>query len=246
MRGNWTRDKLIEYIKSRLGHPCIDLELEIEKKDGLGHLEIAIDDSLDWIFRHAQDEADYQDYVIVYTKTGQIEYKMPEGITDVIEGGRAWGNSITPWSTLNIGPGETLLSLSGSMNFDLPTFVAAKTLLSDAQKLIGLNYRFKFHKESGILRIIPTPREDVPIIVRVYREECFSEVFAMINFRNLVVATAREQIGIHLTKDDFNMPGGGRVNGDKILAKAEKDKKEAQDAIINESARPYLMTDLDL
>lgn len=242
----WNRDKLFEYVKARLGHPCIDIELELERNKEFSHFDTAYVDAWDFITRYSSNEANFEDYVIVYTQTNRVEYILPPGVSEVIEGGRAWGNAITPWSTLQIGPGESLISLNGGLNFDLGTYVAAKTLLADAQKLIGLNYRFKYHKESRILRIIPTPREDSPIIIRVYRDESIEEVYSMINFRNLLVALMREQLGLILFKDDFTMPGGGRINGDKILAKAESDKKAAMDAIIAEAPRPYFMTDLDL
>ncbi len=57
-----TRDDVVQYVKARLGYPCIDLELETEEKGGLGHIHLSINDCLDWMFRHSQDEADYHDF----------------------------------------------------------------------------------------------------------------------------------------------------------------------------------------
>jgi len=46
-----TRDDVVQYVRARLGHPVIDLELELAEKGGLGHVHLAISDSLDWFMR---------------------------------------------------------------------------------------------------------------------------------------------------------------------------------------------------
>ena len=69
-----TRDDMVEYVRSRLGHPVIEVELELAEKDGLGHVHLAINDALSWMFRHNQDESDYADWMIVFMREGIIEY----------------------------------------------------------------------------------------------------------------------------------------------------------------------------
>ena len=44
-----TRGDLVEYVKARLGFPVLELELEMEEKNGLGHIYLAINDSVDWM-----------------------------------------------------------------------------------------------------------------------------------------------------------------------------------------------------
>lgn len=241
-----TRDDLVNYVKARLGYPCIDLELETEEKGGLGHIHLAINDSLDWMWRHSQDEADYHDWIILYARAGIIEYTLPEGVTDVIDAAPTYGNGFTPWTSFDVGAYESLVATTGWSQFDLVTFVAAKRYLSDVQKLVGTIYQLRYHPVSRKLRIIPTPKQDRALMVKVYRKEKLSEIFDMINFRDLVTARTKIMWGEILDKDDIQMPGGGKVNGSRILTNAREDLKTMQESIINESARPFIMTDLDL
>lgn len=242
----YTRDDMVSYIKARLGHPCIDLELDFEEKNGLGHAHLAINDSLDWFFRWAQDEADYHDWLILYMKTGIIEYTLPEDVSDVIDAAPAYGNGFTPWSSFDVGAYESLVSTTGWSQFDLVTFVAAKRYLADVQKLVGTIYDINYQPTSRKLRIFPTPKQDKMVMVKVYRKAALSEVFQMINFRDLVVARTKEIWGEILDKDDYQLPGGGKINGSRILEHARADKERMEKRIIDECARPYIMTDLDL
>ena len=241
-----TRDDLVQYVKARLGYPCIDLELETEEKGGLGHIHLSINDSLDWVFRHAQDEADYHDWLVLYAKAGIIEYTLPEGVTDVIDAAPTYGNGFTPWTSFDVGAYESLVSTTGWSQFDLVTFVAAQRYMSDVKKLVGTIYQLRYHPVSRKLRIIPTPKEDRAIMIKIYRKESLSEIFNMINFRELVVARTKELWGEILDKDDYQLPGGGKVNGARILSNAREDKAKIEDRIIAECARPFIMTDLDL
>ncbi len=241
-----TRDDLVNYVKARLGYPCIDLELETEEKGGLGHIHLAINDSLDWMWRHSQDEADYHDWIILYARAGIIEYTLPEGVTDVIDAAPTYGNGFTPWTSFDVGAYESLVATTGWSQFDLVTFVAAKRYLSDVQKLVGTIYQLRYHPVSRKLRIIPTPKQDRALMVKVYRKEKLSEIFDMINFRDLVIARTKIMLGEILDKDDIQMPGGGKVNGSRILTNAREDLKTMEEPIIGESARPFIMTDLDL
>ena len=129
----------------------------------MNHLAVAVRNTLDFLLRWS-NEAAFEDYMILYTKTGVIEYDVPDSVYSVIEGGRTFAGNLTPWSSIGIGPGESIVSLQGMVNFDLGTFVAARTLLSDAEKLIGINYRLLYHRSAHKLRIIPTPLMDASYV----------------------------------------------------------------------------------
>ena len=246
MAGFVTWDDFVNYIKARLGHPCIDLELELEEKNGLGHIHLAIEDSLDWFFRYAQDEADYHDWLVLYTQPGIIEYTLPEGVTDVIDAAPTLGGGLTPWTSFDVGSHESLQSTTQWGQFDLVTYVAAQRYLADVTKLVGISYQLRFHAVSRKLRIIPTPKEPRAVMIKIYRKESLSEVFGMINFRDLVIARVKVIWGEILDRDDYTLPGGGKVNGSRLLSNAIEAQAKLEDRIIGESVRPYIMTDLDL
>jgi hypothetical protein len=241
-----TRDDMVEYVKARLGFPCLDIELDLEEKNGLGHVHLAINDSLDYMFRHSQDEADYHDWMVLYARAGIIEYTLPEGVTDVIDAAPTFGNGMTPWTSFDVGAYESLVSTTGWSQFDLVTYVAAQRYLSDVKKLVGTVYQVRYHPTSRKLRIIPTPKQDRAIMVKIYRKESISEIFNMINFRDLVIARTKVILGEIVTKYDYQLPGGGKINGDRILTDARADLEKMEKKIAEEAARPFIMTDLDL
>jgi hypothetical protein len=241
-----TRDDMQEYIMARLGSPVLDLELELQKKNGLGHIQLAIQDSLDYFFREAASEAIYYDYMVLYMKQGIIEYRVPDDITDVIDVQPSWGNGFTPWTAFDVGAGESLVATTGWSQFDLVTYTGAMRYLSDVQKLVGVQYRVWFNPITHIMRVIPTPKANRAAMVAVYRKATLSEIFNNVIFRDYATARTEELWGKILSKDDYTFPGGGKINGQLILQNARTDRKDLEDKIFKEAARPYIMTDLSM
>lgn len=241
-----TRDDVVEYVKARLGHPVLELELELQEKDGLGHVHLAINDSLDWMYRNNQDEANFHDWMILMLRQGIIEYDVPEEVTDVIDAAPSFGNGFTPWTAFDVGAGESLVATTGWSQFDLVTYTAAQRYIADVKKLVGIQYQVRFHAAQHRLRIFPTPRTDRVAICKVYRKAAIAEVFADINFRDLVVARTKIMWGEILDRDDYSFPGGGKVNGSRLLDHARTDLEKIEQRILDQSARPFILTDLDL
>ncbi len=238
----FTRDDLVEYVRARLGHPVIDLELELEEKDGLGHVHLAIQDSLDWMYRHNQNEANYKDIMILTLTKGIIEYTLPEEVSDVIDAAPTWGNGFTPWLAFDVGSGESLVATTGWSQFDLVTYAAAMRYLADVKKLVGQSYQVHYSPQQRKLRIYPTPKETgTAVMLEIYRKDLLSEVFANILFRDLVIARTRYIWGSILAKDDVTQPGGGKVGGSSVLALAERELEKAEKRIDDESDRPFIL-----
>jgi hypothetical protein len=241
-----TRDDLVEYVKARLGHPVLELELELAEKDGLGHIHLAINDTLDWFFRYDQDEANYHDWMVLRLKKGIIEYDVPEDVTDVIDVAPSFGNGFTPWTAFDVGAGESLVATTGWSQFDLVTYTGAMRYIADVQKLVGIQYQVRFHPFLHKLRIFPTPKQDRVAVCKIYRKTVIGEVFANITFRDLVTARTKIMWGEILGRDDYQMPGGAKVNASTLLSNARADLEKTEKKVIEESARPFIMTDLDL
>jgi len=241
-----TRDDMVEYVRARLGHPVLELELELAEKNGLGHIHLCINDSLDWMFRHNQDEAAYHDWMIVFLRQGIIEYDVPEEVIDTIDAAPSFGNGFTPWTAFDVGAHESLVATTGWSQFDLVTYTAAQRYLADVMKLVGIQFQIRLNALEHKLRIYPTPRADRAVIVKVYRKAKISEIFDNILFRDLVIARTKIIWGEVLARDDFTFPGGGKVNGQGLLDNARSDLKDIETKIFEESARPWILTDLDL
>jgi len=241
-----TRDDMVEYVRARLGHPVLELELELAEKDGLGHVHLAINDSLDWFFRHNQDEADYHDWMIVFLREGIIEYDVPEEVTDVVDAAPSFGNGFTPWTAFDVGAHESLVATTGWSQFDLVTYTAALRYLADVQKLVGIQFQLQLHAQAHKLRIFPTPRADRAVIVKVFRKAKISEIFSNILFRDYTVLRTKIIWGEVLSRDDYTFPGGGSVNGGALLDNARADLEKLEQRIYDESAKPHILTDLSL
>jgi len=241
-----TRGDVQDYVMARLGYPVLDLELELQDKNGMGHIQLAINDSLDWMYRHNADEAIFHDWMVLYLKAGIIDYTVPDEVTDVIDCAPSWGNGFTPWTAFDVGAGESLVATTGWSQFDLVTYTAAQRYISDVQKLVGIIYQVTFQSESHKLRIIPTPRADRIAMCAIYRKSTVAQVFSNILFRDLVTARTKIIWGEILSRDDYTMPGGGKVRGDLLLQNAIVALDKVEKQIWEESARPFMMTDLSL
>lgn len=244
-----TRDDVTEYIKARLGYPATEIEMEVENRNGLGHIAMAIQDSLDYFYRYMQSEATYSDYMIIHLKQGIIEYRVPDNVYQLVDLNPSYGNTFSPMMAWDVGPGESLMGVGGAGlgglgQFDLITYAGALRYLQDVKKLVGTQYSVKLHPVEHRMRVYPTPKTDRNAIARVYLKSKQAEVFANPLFRDFVVSRAGMQLGIILMKDTVTLPGGGTVNGQTIYSTWKDINDKKLEEIKNESARPFMMTDL--
>jgi hypothetical protein len=198
------------------------------------------------MFRHNQDEANYHDWMIIYLRQGIIEYDVPEEVTDAIDAAPSFGNGFTPWTSFDVGSGESLVATTGWSQFDLVTYTSALRYLADVQKLVGIQYQIRFHPVAHKIKIHPTPKADRAIIVKIYRKAKISEIFDNILFRDLVVARTKYIWGEVLARDTYTFPGGGTVDGNGVLNRAEKELEKVEKRIDDQSAPPFIVTDLSL
>ena len=244
-----TTDDMDEYIKSRMGYPVTEIEMVVEERGGLGHIHLAIKDTLDWIYRINMDEASYKDIMKIPLRAGIIQYRVPDNIMEVIDVQPSYGNTFSPMMAWDVGPGESLMGVGGAGlgglgQFDLVTYAGAIRYLNDVKKLVGTQYSIKLHPVDHILRVYPTPKSDRIAIATVYVKAKKYEVFANPLFRDMVVARAEMQLGKILKKDDITLPGGAKVNGQAVYSDAKEDWKALMDELKAQSAQPFMMTDL--
>ena len=244
-----TRDDMIMYARARLGEPCTEIEMEVEERNGLGHLHMTLQDTLDIFYRFNQDESSYVDYMVLRLEAGVIEYKVPPEIIEVIDVTPSYGNTFSPMMAWDVGPGESLMGVGGAGmgglgQFDLVSYSGAMRYLADVKKLAGTQYDIKLHPVEHMLRVYPTPKSNRIAMAEVYRKAKVSEIFANIMFRDIYVERCKMQLGEILGKDKVTLPGGSSVDGDGIYNKA----KTRYDALLKElrsqSAGPRMLTDL--
>ena len=237
-----TSDQLKEWIKANLGKPVIHLEIEEENKNGLGHINLGIEYGIDFFIRHNQHEGAYKDLMILTLQPGIHTYDIPEDICEAVQAQPVFGNGFTPFTSFDVGARESLVATTGWAQFDLVTYVAAQQYLGDVRKYIGKKYDLQVFPETHKMRVYPTPRdnEERVVIVEVYRRQALYEIYNHFLSRQLMVAKTREIWGSILDKDDYTLPGNGKVNGASILAKAEKDMEKWEQQIVQQSAKPII------
>lgn len=244
-----TRDDMVEYIKARLGYPATEIEMEVENRNGLGHIAMAIQDTLDYFYRYSQDEASYRDYMLLRLKAGETVYTVPHEVIAVVDLNPSYGNTFSPMMAWDVGPGESLMGVGGAGlgglgQFDLITYAGALRYLADVKKIVGTQYNIKLNPVEHKMRVYPTPRTDRNAIASVYMKAKVSEIFANPIFRDMVVARAGMQLGIILSKDTINLPGGGSINGDGIYSKWKEIYDKCMEELRAQAAKPFMMTDM--
>ena len=137
-----TTDDMVEKIKAMLGYPCTEIEMVVEERNGLGHLHMAVNDTLNWFYRINQDEASYMDAMVLRLKAGVIQYRVPDEIMEVVDVSPSYGNTFSPMMAWDVGPGESLMGVGGAGlgglgQFDLITYSGALRYLQDVKKLVG-------------------------------------------------------------------------------------------------------------
>lgn len=237
-----TFDQMKEWVKAQLGHPVIHLEMELESRNGLGHVDMAIKDAIKWFEYEDQDQGSYKDFMIIFLQPGVHTYDTPEDLVQVVEAQPVYGNGFTPFTSFDVGSRESLVATTGWAQFHLVTYVAAQMYLGDVKKYIGKKYDLKFFPAQKKVRVYPTPRdsEDRVIITTVYRAQQMYEYYNHPHLRKLMVEYARRQWGTILYKDIVTLPGGGRVNGEGILAEANKKIEEIEAVIRSQSSPPMI------
>lgn len=244
-----TTDDMVERLKSMLGYPCTELEMVVEERNGLGHLHMAIQDTLDWFYKINQDEASYMDGMVLRLKAGVIQYRVPDEIMEVVDVSPSYGNTFSPMMAWDVGPGESLMGVGGAGlgglgQFDLITYSGAMRYLQDVKKLVGTQYNIKLHPVEHILRVYPTPKSDRIAMATVYVKSKKYEIFANPLFRDMAKARAQIQLGEILAKDDITLPGGSKVNGERIMQKGQEQWDKLFKLLQDMSAQPFMFPEL--
>ena len=232
-----------------MGWPVTEIEMVVEEQNGLGHIHMAIQDTLDWFYRINMDEASYKDIMKIPLRAGIIQYRVPDNIMEVIDVQPSYGNTFSPMMAWDVGPGESLMGVGGAGlgglgQFDLVTYAGAIRYLNDVKKIVGTQYNIKLHPVDHILRVYPTPKSDRLALATVYVKAKKYEVFANPLFRDMALARAEMQLGKILKKDDITLPGGAKVNGQAIYNDAKTQWDELFKLLQEQSAQPFMMTDL--
>lgn len=105
--------------------------------------------------------------------------------------------------------------------------------LATLEKLFGIEYECHWRPDAGILNLFPTPKTDQPAMISYWARE--GRIFLYNNpiFKKYLVACAKEQWGINLSKFNRTLIGDGEVNAETIRTEGKLEK----DTILAENVR---------
>lgn len=239
-------DSILEtrnYIKRKLGHPVICVEIADEQLNDI------ICDTIQDADRYLYGEGTYRDYLAFPLTSGVSEYTLDACVSDVIAfdytsilDGINVLHSPTHMLFYNDwvvngnypgGPGGGG-SISSLVGYDI-----AMTGLKEVQNQLGTSYQADFHEPSRTLKLLPTPQEENMVgLLKVWKKSDVKYMFDHPIVKKLMVARAMKQWGLHLKKYQVQMPGGGATNGDAIYQDGLVEEEKAWERLISEGEFP--------
>lgn len=236
-------DSMLEtrnYIKRRLGHPVICVEVADEQLNDI------ICDTIQDADRYLYGEGNYRDYIAFPITSGVGEYELDECISDVIEfdytsliDGINVLHSPThmllynEWVTNGNYPGGGTTGASSLVGYDI-----AMTYLKEIENQFSVSFNADFHEPSSMLKLTPTPKESGTGLLKVWRKSDVKDMLDHPLVKKIMVARAMMQWGLHLKKYQVTMPGGGTTNGDGIYQDGLVMEEKALDRLMSEGEFP--------
>lgn len=248
-----TTEEFIQYALRKLGFPVIQIEID----------ETQIMDRLnDCVQKFAEYHYDgFQEGVlIVPTQPGVQEYKLHEVVDEA-------GNKITDKVILNVihqldytTLNDFLMKASFHMLYnplllyntyrDYDNFYYTLQYMDMIRDEFLFKSKFTYNYTNQTLRVLEKPFDQKPKAYKVYYIDMFkldeqgnpevsSDIFNNAWFKEYFVEVLRLQWGENISKyDDIKLVGGGKLNGDKILQRAEKNIEKLEQRLRDEYDLP--------
>lgn len=78
--------------------------MEVENRNRLSHIAVAIDDTLAYFYRYNQDEASYNDSHGDSSSARIVEYRVPDSVFAVVDLVPSYGEYIFSMMAWDVGP----------------------------------------------------------------------------------------------------------------------------------------------
>lgn len=218
------RDELKDYIRRRMGAPCLNTSAL-----GSEVLDDIIDVTLDKFYQYAFDFAQTERilYVPITGNEGVVD------ISDVDPQPTAINSEPFGDEGTNIGSNfnilftvENMLIHQWGINLSSPDLVSYQMMhsfLDFYRTMYGKQYRVEIHEHAHELRILPIPRHDGGMFVGVWVKNPEIELYNYSWVREYAFAKSLIQMGMTMIRyTGVALPGGGTLNGDMYLTKGEQ------------------------
>lgn len=154
-----TESQLIEIIKMEFGYPMVRVEIT----DSM--IKTQIDRAIQKFIKHAIGQAVQETFFTIPVSAGVTRYKLPVGVTEVInyeDTNKGIGTQVNTLFTVdnylyNQGMYDPILWPGQSNQFSLVDYHIALDFLNTLDKYLHSRYTWKYHRLKNELEIKPVP-----------------------------------------------------------------------------------------
>jgi len=233
------REELKEYIRRRLGAPCINTsDLHDEQLDDI------IDQTLDRFYEQAMDFAQEERvlYLPVSQGVGYVDISevdpQPTAVNEVLDD---YNSDV--WSNLNtLFTVENMMLHRWGFNIyqpDVITFQIMYEWLDFFKTMYGRQYRVEINEHGGLARILPFPKYNGGIFTLVWVKRPESELYRFSWVREYALARSLIQVGMNRSKyTSVTLPGGATLNGDIYYTRGEQMVEKLEEQLLSEWSTP--------
>lgn len=243
-----SRDQVKESILLELGWPNIDVDLKLvpDQISPMTHLDKAINETLDLMFRWNTNESTYKTFLRIRGKTGQNVYPIPPEIESVCEMWTSVGGLLnSPFYMMDNSAFGSVGSITASFNnWDLVTYTTSMLYMAEINRAIGERFEAKvIYTEEGTkeLHIFPSPHYGAgqSLIAVAYKRAPLGQVYGHPYFVKIAVGSLLMVWGGRvLGKHSHPLPGGGTINGQNLFDQGKQLYDEFTKKLIDEAAPP--------
>jgi hypothetical protein len=227
-----TLEQFRDYIKTKLGYPVINVEVDDTQFDQI------IEDSVQDFCRYNYSDGTFLEYMVFSAQSGISHYPMSgqdiEGIFDMnlsigIDGINTLFSPTHEILYSDFVKQGSMFSESGgfgaSPGLILATYDSAMLYLQEIKNTFGKMYTVRWLAGRETMVITPTPTADVIGMIYLYRREIAQNLYNHNILKKLCVARSKMQWGGNLKKYDAEMPEGIRIRGAELFDEG-KDEEE--------------------
>ncbi|CAL9978617.1 head-tail adaptor Ad2 [Vibrio phage D528] len=229
-----TKEKFIEYIKQKLGHPVITINLDDKQIDD------AVDDAVQMFCEYHRDGSETHYYAYTVTDSdvsnGYIPIPKTLNIDDVVKLLSSDGiTGIGQWHTPTWQAAHSIMSVKSSFaTIRLTDYVLMNERLSNMRQILGDPCPFTFKKYKRRLYPRFDYKEGDIIAMECYenvdpRVEGNEEAYDDLWLKKYATACVKERWGNVLTMmQNIKLPGGIELDGHKLLSEAQEEKAQLE------------------
>ena len=227
------KSKLREKIMRRLGWPVVKVELTEE------HIDDAIDESKSKFIDFATGKATEQSYYVLPVSAGISIYELPETVHSVVKNevpdglkkGSHYSDSFISYYTLPMGLQQFSDMYDVINNIDMVSTIYMNSYLNLMNQFSVSKYIIDYHDLQNAIQVTPTPTEDFYLFLNIFavvpEEILFNESWVC----KYAAAVAKKFLGeIRAKYSGVNLPGGGTMNGDRLISEANEEMAELMEA----------------